>query len=65
MVLMRVADQDGRQSAFVERLRKQARRAIRSIQGTPGVQNNSLATRMSYLNAASTNLLGTAMNGYS
>jgi hypothetical protein len=63
MVLMRMADQNGRRSAAVERRRQQPGGSIRSIQRAPRIENEALATRMLDFNAAPTNLVGAAMDG--
>ena len=63
MILMRMANQDSRRSRQIERGRQQARRALRSVQGTSRIEDESLTVRMRYFDATAANLLGAAVNG--
>jgi hypothetical protein len=62
MVLMRMADQECSRVALVERFRQQTRRTLRRIEWSPGVQDQPLVTRVFDLDAASADLLRTAMD---
>lgn len=62
MILMRMTNQHRRRSAAVERYRQQTGGAFWRVQRTPGIENDAITVRMRYFNAASADLLRTAMN---
>ena len=63
MVLVRMADQDGRRAAPVERCGQQLSGAIRSIQRTSRVEDNTIAIRMLDFTAPPADLLSTSVDG--
>lgn len=63
MVLMWMADEDGRRPAPIKRCRQQPGGPLGCVQRSSGVEDDAIAVRVSDLDAAPADLLSAAMNG--
>ena len=63
MVLVRMADEDGRRACPIKRCGQEAGGAFRRVQRPPGVEDEAVSVRVRDLDAAPADLLGAAMNG--
>jgi hypothetical protein len=63
MILMGMADEDGRRTGPIQRRRQQASGAIRRVEWPPGIEDKTVAIRVLNFDAGSTNLPRAAMDG--
>ena len=63
MILMGMADEDGRRSGPIQRGRQQASGAFRRVERSPGIEDKAVAIRMHDFDAGPTDLLRAAMDG--
>ena len=63
MILMGMADENGRWPGPIQRRRQQAGRAFRRVERPPGIENKTATIRVRNLNAAPADLPRAAMDG--
>jgi hypothetical protein len=63
MILMGMADEDGRRTGPIQRRWQQASGTLRRIEWPPGIEDKAVAIRMLDFDAASANLVRAAVDG--
>ena len=63
MILMGMADQDGRRTGPIKRRRQQASGAFRRVEWPPGIEDKTVAIRVHDFDAGPADLLRAAMDG--